>query len=170
MAKAEVCKTFIRRFESARRLHPIRYFFWVMILSLATAIGCASVQPPPSFEGQSPSRPVSLEQVPLITLMLWHARDLALTPTQIQALDRLRSNFQREAELQAAELQRMELELQRVLSGERIDLAQVEARMRKMEALRTDFRMSRIRTIEKGKALLTPEQWRKLQPLVRGGP
>ncbi|MDE2322330.1 MAG: periplasmic heavy metal sensor [candidate division NC10 bacterium] len=110
-----------------------------------------------------------MEQLPLITLMLWHARDLSLTPAQIQALDRLRSDFQRQAELQAAELQRMEQELQRLFSREPIDLAQVEARMRKIEALRTDLRVGRIRTIEKGKAILTPEQWRKLQPLVRGG-
>ncbi len=110
-----------------------------------------------------------MEQVPLITLMLWHAKDLSLTPPQIRALDQLRSDFQRQAELQAAELERRELELRRILSADKIDLAQVEARMRKIETLRSDLRMSRIKTIEQGKAMLTPEQWRKLQPLVRGG-
>lgn len=110
-----------------------------------------------------------MEQVPLITLMLWHAKDLSLTPVQVRALDQLRSDFQRQAELQSAELQRRELELQRVLSAEKIDLAQVEARMRKIEGLRTDLRMGRVRAIERGKAILTPEQWQKLQPLVRGG-
>lgn len=108
-------------------------------------------------------------QVPLITLMLWHAKDLSLTPAQIRTLDQLRSDFQRQAELQSAELQRRELELQRVLSAEKIDQAQVEARMRKIEGLRTDLRMGRVRAIERGKAILTPEQWQKLQPLVRGG-
>ncbi|MDE2058719.1 MAG: periplasmic heavy metal sensor [candidate division NC10 bacterium] len=142
---------------------------WAVILSLTTVIGCTSIQPPTPFEGEPLGRPGPMEQLPLITLMLWHARDLSLTPAQIQALDRLRSDFQRQAELQAAELQRMEQELQRLFSREPIDLAQVEARMRKIEALRTDLRVGRIRTIEKGKAILTPEQWRKLQPLVRGG-
>jgi Spy/CpxP family protein refolding chaperone len=110
-----------------------------------------------------------MEQLPLITLILWHARDLSLTPAQIQTLDRLRDDYQRQTELQSAELRQTEQELQQLFGREPLDLAQVEARMRKMEALRTDLRMSRIKTIEQGKAVLTPEQWRKLQPLLRSG-
>lgn len=168
MAKA--CTSLIRWYEPTRPLQTIRHLLWVVILSLTAAVGCASIQPPPSpFESEPLGRPAPLEQLPLITLMLWHAKDLSLTPAQIQALDGLRSDFQRQAELQATELQRIELELQQVFSREPIDLAQVEARLRKMEALRTDLRMSRIRTIEQAKAVLTREQWSKLQPLLRGG-
>ena len=76
----------------------------------------------------------------------------------------------RTADLQTAEIQRLELELQRVLSREQIDLAQAETRIRRIESLRTELRLGRIKTVEKGKATLTPEQWRKLQPLIRGGP
>ena len=76
----------------------------------------------------------------------------------------------RTADLQTAEIQRLELELQRVLSREQIDLTQAEARIRRIESLRTELRLGRIKTVEKGKATLTPEQWRKLQPLIRGGP
>ena len=76
----------------------------------------------------------------------------------------------RTADLQTAEIQRLELELQRVLSREQIDLAQVETRIRRIESLRTELRLGRIKTVEKGKATLTPEQWRKFQPLIRGGP
>jgi Spy/CpxP family protein refolding chaperone len=60
--------------------------------------------------------------------------------------------------------------LQRVLSREQIELAQAETRIRRIESLRTELRLGRIKTVEKGKATLTPEQWRKLQPLIRGGP
>jgi Spy/CpxP family protein refolding chaperone len=139
-------------------------------LSLVLAIGCAPVQAPPPFEGQMPLRSVFGEQVPLITLVLWHARDLSLTPEQVRSLETLRGDFQRAADLQTAELQRLELELQGLLSRKEIDLTQVEARIRRMEALRTELRLGRIRTVEKGKATLTPEQWQKLQPLIRGGP
>ena len=139
-------------------------------LSLILVIGCAPVQAPPPFEGQAPLRPIRGEQVPLITLVLWHARDLSLTPEQVRSLDALRGDFQRTADLQAAELQRLELELQGLLSREQIDLAQVETRIRRIESLRTELRLGRIKTVEKGKATLTPEQWRKLQPLIRGGP
>jgi len=138
-------------------------------LSLILAIGCAPLQAPQPFE-QPPLRPILGEQVPLITLMLWHARDLSLTPEQVRGLETFRGDFQRTADLQTAEIQRLELELQRVLSREQIDLAQVETRIRRIESLRTELRLGRIRTVEKGKATLTPEQWRKLQPLIRGGP
>ena len=140
------------------------------LLSLTTAISCAPVQPPSPIEGQVPAGLVLGEQVPLITLMLWHARDLSLTPEQVRALEALRGEFQRTADLQTTELQRLEVELQGLLSREQIDLAQVEARIRKTEALRTDLRLGRIKAIEKAKATLTPEQWRKLLPLLRGGP
>mgnify|MGYP001618227156 CR=1 FL=1 len=73
-------------------------------------------------------------------------------------------------DLQGAELQRLELEVQGLLGREPIDLAQVETRIRRIESLRIELRLGRIRTVEKGKATLTPEQWRKLQPLIRGGP
>ena len=102
--------------------------------------------------------------------MLWHARDLSLIPEQVRSLEILRGDFQRAADLQTAEIQRLELELQRVLSREQIDLAKVETRIRRRESLRTELRFGRIKTVEKGKATLTPEQWRKLQPLIRGGP
>ena len=138
-------------------------------LSLILAIGCAPVHAPPPFE-PPPLRPIFGEQVPLITLVLWHARDLSLTPEQVRGLEALRSDFQRTADLQTAEIQRLELELQRVLSREQIDLTQAETRIRRIESLRTELRLGRIRTVEKGKATLTPEQWRKLQPLIRGGP
>ncbi len=135
-----------------------------------SCFGCAPIQPSPAFESQVPARPVLGEQVPLITLMLWHARDLALTPEQARALEKLRADFQREADLQTGELQRIELELQGLLSRDQIDLAQVETRIRKIEALRADLRLGRIKAVEKGKATLTPEQWLKLKPLIRGGP
>jgi Spy/CpxP family protein refolding chaperone len=134
-------------------------------LSLILAIGCAPLQAPPP-----PLRPIFGEQVPLITLVLWHARDLSLIPEQVRGLEALRGDFQRTAERQGAELQRLEVEVQGLLSREQIDLAPVETRIRRIESLRTELRLGRIRTVEKGKATLTPEQWRKLQPLIRGGP
>jgi hypothetical protein len=143
---------------------------WASQLSLILAIGCAPVQAPPPFEGQAPLRPIFGEQVPLITLVLWHARDLSLTPAQIRGLEALRSDFQRTAERQGAELQRFEVEVQGLLGREQIDLVQVETRIRRIESLRTELRLGRIKTVEKGKATLTPDQWRKLQPLIRGGP
>lgn len=159
----------IRRLVSTRRFPINRHALWVIGLLLTTAVGCAPMQPSSPFDGEPLGRPGTTEQLPLITLILWHARDLSLTPAQIQTLNRLRSDYQRHTEAHTAELQRTEQELQQLFGKEPLDLAQVEVRMRKLDALRTDLRMSRIRTIEQGKATLTPEQWRELQPVLRSG-
>ncbi len=141
-----------------------------LLLSLAVAVGCVPLQPPPPLADQVQAREVFGEHVPLITLMLWHAPELALTPEQVRALETLRGDFQRTADLQGAELQRAELELHGVLSRQEVDLARVETTLRRIEAIRTELRLGRIKTVEKGKATLTPEQRQKLQPLIRGGP
>lgn len=159
----------IRRLVSTRRRLTNRHALWVIGLLLTTAVGCAPMQSSSPFDGEPLGRPDAMEQLPLITLILWHARDLSLTPAQIQTLNRLRGDHQRQTEAHTAELQRTEQELQQLFGKEPLDLAQVDARMRKMDALRTDLRMSRIRTIEQGKATLTPEQWQELQPVLRGG-
>ena len=52
----------------------------------------------------------------------------------------------------------------------RADLAQVEAKLREIERLRLDLRLARIRTIEQGKAQLTPEQRAKLRSLLADPP
>src|SRR5574341_326385 len=118
---------------------PVRHTFSVRQVILASVFlvgtGCVPAQPPPPLPSQVQDRPFLGEQVPLITLMLWHTRDLALTPEQIRSLGALRSEFQRTADPQTAEIQRLELELQRLLSREQIDVAQVETRIRRVEAL-----------------------------------
>jgi len=58
-----------------------------------------------------------------------------------------------------------ELELRELLEQEKVDLAEVEALTKKVALLRADLRLARIKTIEAGKALLTPEQQRKVERL-----
>ncbi len=132
--------------------------------------GCVPAQPLPPFQSQLPERPVFGEDVPLITIALWHARDLGLTPEQVRALETLRSDFQRMADLKAAQLQRLEFDLQRLLNREDVDLGRAETAIRQVEAIRTELRLGRIKTLEMAKATLTPEQRLKLQPVLRGGP
>ncbi len=127
-------------------------------------------QQPPTFQGQIPERPVFREDVPLITIALWHAKDLGLTPEQSRALDTLRSDFQRMADLKVTQLQRLEFDLQRLLNREEVDLARVETAIRQVEGIRTELRLGRVKTLEMAKATLTPEQRLKLQPVLRGGP
>jgi hypothetical protein len=106
---------------------------------------------------------------PLITIALSHRAELGLTPQQVDALERLRISFQREAIKRDADLRVAEMDLSVLRRADPVDLAQVEAKVREIERLKADLRVARIRTIEQGRAQLTPEQREKLRALVGGG-
>lgn len=103
---------------------------------------------------------------PLISIMLSHREDLGLSPAQVQALERLRNEFQKAAIRREADIRVAEMDIDMLLETEPVDLGKVEAKMREAGQLRTDLRVARIRVIEEGKAQLTPEQRNKLARLV----
>ncbi|MBI4608300.1 MAG: periplasmic heavy metal sensor [Candidatus Rokubacteria bacterium] len=103
---------------------------------------------------------------PLITLMLRHRDELGLSADQVQSLERLRADFQREAIRRDADLRVAEVELGSLLNADAVDLGQVETKLREIERIRVDLRLARIRTIEQGKAQLSPEQRAKLRSLL----
>jgi hypothetical protein len=113
------------------------------------------------FGGLPPGR-----ERPLISIMLGHREELALTPAQVQALERLRTEFQKEAIRRDAEIRVAETDVSALLEADPVDLAKVEASVRQAERQRAEFRVARIRVIEEGKAQLTPEQRSKLAKLV----
>ena len=118
-------------------------------------------------------RPGGPEERPLISFMLHRRDELKLTPEQVQALEGLRADFQREAIRREADIRVAELDLQALLQVEPVDLARVEAKVREIAQLQADLRVARIRVIEQGKAQLTPEQRTTLKTLLaapRGGP
>jgi Heavy-metal resistance len=107
---------------------------------------------------------------PLITLMLNHRAELGLSQAQVDALERLRTDFGREAAQREADIRGAEGELAGLLAADPVDLGRVEAKVRQIERLRADVRLGRIRTIEQGKAQLTPEQLRQLRALADPAP
>ena len=102
---------------------------------------------------------------PLISMMLHWKDQLALTGDQERSLRELRAKFEKEAITRTSEIDVAELELKELLEQEKVDLIKVEAWTKKVALLRADLRLARIKTIEAGKALLTPEQQRKLERL-----
>lgn len=102
---------------------------------------------------------------PLISIMLQNRGELGLTPEQIQKLETLRLDFRRAAIKRSADLQVAELELAELRKKQPVDLAKVEAQVKRIETLRAEQRLSRIKAIEAGKVLLTPEQQKKLDTL-----
>jgi Spy/CpxP family protein refolding chaperone len=103
---------------------------------------------------------------PLITFILEHREQLALTPEQTTRLETLRQEFTRETIRRDADLRIAEMDLAALLEQTPADLAKVEAKVRELEKLRADLRIARIRAVEQGRTILTPEQRTKLQALL----
>jgi Spy/CpxP family protein refolding chaperone len=103
---------------------------------------------------------------PLVTYMLDHRSDLALTPAQVEELERIRSDFQKEAIKLDADQRVAEMDVASFLRTDPVDIGRVEAKIREAERLKADFRVGRVRTIERAKAQLTPEQRAKLNTML----
>jgi hypothetical protein len=103
---------------------------------------------------------------PLISIMLSHRQELGLSPAQVQELERLRADFQRQAIKHDADLRVAEMDLTALLKAEPVEMAKVEAKVREIERARGDLRIARIRVIEQGRAQLNPEQRAKLATLL----
>ena len=109
---------------------------------------------------------------PIISLALRYRQELGLSPAQVETLERLRDDFRREAIRRGAEIRVASLDLSALTRtdladvGKQVDMGKVETKVRELERLRAEQRLVRIRTIEAGKAQLTPEQRTKLGTLV----
>lgn len=99
---------------------------------------------------------------PLITLALRQRETLGLSEDQVKALEQTRSAFEREAIRRRADVEIAEREVADLLREPRVDLAKVEAKVRQIAGLQADLRLTRIKSIEKGKAVLTADQLKKL--------
>ncbi|MBI3990316.1 MAG: periplasmic heavy metal sensor [candidate division NC10 bacterium] len=151
----------------------------IMLVTVALAgfTGLASAQESPMGGMMGPGMmksmghgmmggPRSWAERPLITFMLRHQEDLKLTPEQKEALTAIRSEFQKGAIRQSAEIQVAEVELRELLGKEPVDLGLVEAALRKVESLHVALRLGRIKAIEKGRSLLNADQQKTLQALL----
>ena len=106
---------------------------------------------------------------PWLNLALQNREQLGLSADQVKTIEAIRSEFQKEATRRSAEIEIAESELSELLRAEPVDLAKVEVKLRRIEGLRTDLRLGRIKALEQGKATLTPEQRKKLEPLSSAG-
>ncbi len=116
--------------------------------------------------GMAPQVAFSYE-APWISFALAHAKEIELTTDQINRLTALRDEFQKEALRLTGEIQRTEAELQLLYTRRPVDLPAVEAKTRAIAGLEGDLRLGRVRTVEKGLSLLTPEQQQKLSGVAQ---
>lgn len=104
---------------------------------------------------------------PWITVMLDLREDLGLSAEQIGRLFTLRDGFAKEARKKSEALEKIERDLDQLLGPGPVDLRAVEAKLKEAEAMRTDLRLARIKAVEEGKGVLTPEQRAKFVELVK---
>jgi len=103
---------------------------------------------------------------PLVTIMLDHRAELGLTPAQVQELERIRSDFQKDAIRLDADQRVAEMDVAGLLRADPVDINRVEGKIRESERLRADLRLGRVRAIERGKAQLTAEQRARLATML----
>src|SRR4029453_1983075 len=101
-----------------------------------------------------------------------HRQELNLTPAQIQSFQKLATDYRRDAIKREADLKLARVDLGTLLRpdpanpGQPVNLTAAEAKIREIEKARGDMMLGRLRTMEQGKALLTPEQRTKLVSLM----
>lgn len=99
---------------------------------------------------------------PMITRALEQREQLGLSAEQVKALEAARAEFAEDAKRRSADIEAADQELGTLLEAGTVDLAKVEVKVRQIANLQADLRLARIRTLEKGKAILTAEQRAKL--------
>jgi Spy/CpxP family protein refolding chaperone len=116
-------------------------------------------------EGQSRGE----RERPIISDMLKHREELKLSPEQVQKLEDVRNEFERNARNKDDELRRAERELDDLQKSDSVDLKQAESKVRQVERLRADQRLARLRAVEQGKSILSQEQRDRLRDMQSGG-
>ncbi len=106
------------------------------------------------------------EQQPVISLLLRNREKIGLSDEQVKKLEQLRSDFEKETIRNEADIRVAEIDLNNLLQAPSADMGKIEAKIRDIERLRADLRIARIRAIDKGKALLSPDQRKRLQELT----
>jgi Spy/CpxP family protein refolding chaperone len=91
--------------------------------------------------------------------------ELGLSDEQTKQLTQILFQATKTSIKQRADIRVAELELRELLEADPVDMAQVEAKLKAIEGLRTALRLALIKTHEQAKGLLTPEQRQKLEDL-----
>ena len=106
------------------------------------------------------------EQQPVISLLLRNREKIGLSDDQVKKLEQLRSDFEKETIRNEADIRVAEIDLNNLLQAPSADMPKIEVKIREIERLRADLRIARIRAIDKGKALLSADQRKRLQELI----
>jgi Spy/CpxP family protein refolding chaperone len=108
----------------------------------------------------------------LARVALRHQKDLGLSTTQVQSLQKLTVDARRDAIKRQADLKLARVDLGTLMMPDPADpnrardMGKIEAKVRDIEKLRADGKIAQIRSIEQSRQVLTPEQREKLRTLL----
>jgi len=95
-----------------------------------------------------------------------HEDELGLTDKQTAALKSLKSSLEKESIMKQAELRVAEIDLDDLLSRDKVNMSSVESKLKQIQALQTEIELSQIKAQLKARGLLSSEQrkaWKSLK-------
>lgn len=95
---------------------------------------------------------------------------LNLDDQQKEALRGIKSRVMKERIRRSSDLRIAQMEQKELLDKDPVDIKAVEAKLKQIEALKTDMHLSLIKAMEDIKAKLTPEQKKKFRAMLEKGP
>jgi Spy/CpxP family protein refolding chaperone len=103
---------------------------------------------------------------PIVSLSLKYKDKLGLNQKQVSSLEKIQSDFKKEAEANHEKLQLLRDEVKTAL--EQNNFAVVEEKIKEMSSLRTDLLVKRLKAFGEAKTnILTPEQYNKLAEKIK---
>ena len=115
--------------------------------------------------GMRGPRPFSAR--PLVSIALRNHEELKLTDDQVKRLKDIRDAFSKKAVKERADMKARGIDLRRALDAEKLDLADVEKKMREISKMRVDLRIARLKAIQEGKSVLNDDQQKQLSKIAR---
>ncbi len=107
---------------------------------------------------------------PLVSISLRNHEELKLSDDQVKLLKDIRDAFSKKAVKQRAEMKSRRIDLKRALDNEKVDLTDVEKKIREISNMRADLRIARLKAIQEGKSVLNAEQQKQLSKIARKRP
>ncbi|HXX81653.1 MAG TPA: Spy/CpxP family protein refolding chaperone [Thermodesulfovibrionales bacterium] len=102
---------------------------------------------------------------------MWkHLMGLGLDEKQKEAVKAIRSKEMKGMIKKRADKQIAKVELKEILAKDPVDMRAVEAKLKQIEVIETDMRLAHINTMEEVKALLTPDQKKRMKEMIEMGP
>ncbi len=101
-------------------------------------------------------------------MMLEKMEALGLDDKQKETVKAIHLRTKKEMIRKKADIEVAHVELKELLAKDTVDLQAAEAKVKQIEALRTDMKMTHIRTREEVKKILTPEQKKKFAAICDG--